>query len=258
MKSLLPHIDDSALGTAFVDHCDGTGGVSWPSFVDAFLELCDPSKELWRRTIRYPPTKAEVEAKKARTASHFLSSSASSSSSGGDGKKGADQGEAEGDENRLDTPSAHMGKKKGDGNEEEEEGSDEDDDYDENESFGMQLLSKLARKSSSAIFGNKKIKKSSKNGEAGEGGNGSGQGGGSESAASKAWSQMMSLGSGLAAGATVVAGSSSGRAKHLETLLRREGEFLPSSVQTTLQAVLEEEKRRAEKEQADRYIFVHE
>ena len=132
-----------------------------------------------------------------------------------------------------------------DDGDDDEEGSDEDG-YDESGSFGMQLLNHLARKSSAALFGNKKKKKkSSKSGEEG--------GEASESKASKAWSQMMSLGSGLAAGATVVAGSSSGRAKHLETLLRREGEYLPSNVHTTLQAVLEEEKRRAEKEQADRY-----
>ena len=238
MKCLLPHIDDSALGTAFVDHCDGTGGVYWLSFVDAFLELCDPGKELWRRTIRYPPTKAEMEARKARTSSHFMPSSSSS------GKRRTPQSadSTANQEDRLDTPSAHAGNKNGD---DDEEGSDEDG-YDESGSFGMQLLNHLARKSSAALFGNKKKKKkSSKSGEEG--------GEASESKASKAWSQMMSLGSGLAAGATVVAGSSSGRAKHLETLLRREGEYLPSNVHTTLQAVLEEEKRRAEKEQADRY-----
>jgi len=68
MKSLLPHIDASSLATAFIEHCDGEGNLTHETFVEAFLELGDLGSELWkRRNAAYPILHHETKHVNAHT-----------------------------------------------------------------------------------------------------------------------------------------------------------------------------------------------
>jgi hypothetical protein len=238
MRSLLPNVDAGALGTAFVDHCDGTGGVGPSAFSEAFLTLCDPAAELWRRSLRYPPTRAEVDARQTHdAATHFAAARGSASrgsaaqATGGGGSGGGAAVSHEAAHARDDELEARA----------------------HNPSGGLardRTLSHLL----GALWPGGAPRLSSGRQEA-RAPNGGGRDGVSGGGAAAAWATAARFGGALAAGAALAVGAASvgGRAKRLAVVLRREGAYLVESVQATLQAVLEEEKLRAEKEQADRY-----